>query len=131
MAIPITKHFSTDEFFHSDLAVQNNIMNIPDDACSEVYSNIIYISYMLELIRKQFNHPIRITSGYRCPALNKLVGGSAKSKHLSGLAVDINCGKKLNERLYYIIDNLINVLPVEELINEQDYTWIHVSFKKL
>ena len=133
MATQITKHFALHEFCESDVANRNGIFNYPNkDYVGEItFGNIRQVAYMLEIIRKQFGHPIRITSGYRCAELNKLVGGAKKSKHLVGLAVDINCGKMLNKKLYRIIENLKDVLPVDELINEQDYSWIHVSFNQL
>ncbi|MCX8578903.1 hypothetical protein J3U35_05560, partial [Gilliamella sp. B2717] len=50
--------------------------------------NIQLTAIKLELVRKALEHPIIITSGYRCPALNARVGGVASSTHTQGLAVD-------------------------------------------
>ena len=48
----------------------------------------------LEELRRVWNEPIIINSGYRSPAVNKLAGGSNTSNHLTGCAVDIRCAGK-------------------------------------
>ena len=62
--------------------------------------------------------PIIISSGYRCPALNKAVGGAKRSYHLQGRAADIPYRR---DWYLYIRDHL----PHTELINES--TWIHIA----
>lgn len=90
------------------------------------------MAYMLELIRKYYSLPIRITSGYRCPELNQLVGGSPNSAHMEGLAVDIDNGKEENARLYYLLLAFKSLgFPIKTVINENDFSWIHVTFNKL
>lgn len=59
----------------------------------------------LNRVREEFGKPITVTSGYRCPAHNKAIGGSPKSQHMMGTAVDIQpaSGKKEDlERLYQL-----------------------------
>ncbi len=68
--------------------------------------------------------PIRVNSGYRCPRLNKAVGGVARSYHLSGRAADLTTGTiEGNRRLMKIL----RTLPHTELIWERGGLWIHVA----
>jgi zinc D-Ala-D-Ala carboxypeptidase len=72
--------------------------------------------------------PIRISSGYRSKELNKCVGGSTTSQHSSGEAIDIDQDYTTitNKQVFeYIKDNL----TFDQLINEFDYSWVHVSYK--
>lgn len=84
----ITTHFTIAEFEHSDTATIHEIENkIPKD----LYQNILYgCEKILEPAREKLGKPIRITSGYRCPQLNKLVGGAANSYHMKGMAADLH-----------------------------------------
>lgn len=125
----ITAHFSTDEFIASPIAIKNNVDNrVPIG----LRNNIYYMCYMLELIRKYYALPIRITSGYRCPELNQLVGGSPSSAHMQALAVDIDNGKEENARLYYLLLAFKSLgFPLKTVINENDFSWIHITFNKL
>ena len=67
-----------------------------------------------------------MTSGYRCPALNRLVGGVEGSQHTLGQAADITAGKPAdNQRLLRLIKRLR--LPVDQVIDERHGAWLHVS----
>lgn len=130
MATRLTKHFTLEEFISSETGSLEGIDNRVFDV--DIFYNLQYVAYMLEIIRKRYGRPIRISSGYRCPELNKLVGGSVKSHHLQGLAVDIDQGSKSeNGDLFSVISSLKNILPINELINENNLDWIHLSFYKL
>ena len=76
--------------------------------------------------------PIRISSGYRNPELNRAIGGSSKSQHCKGEAVDIECPGTAN----YDVANFIKEnLEFDQLILEfytpgiPDSGWVHVSYK--
>ena len=75
--------------------------------------------------------PIRVTSGYRSPQLNKAIGGSTRSQHSKGQALDLQYWKegKMNNKVIYdwILDS---GLEFDQIINEFDYAWIHISLKK-
>lgn len=84
----LTKNFSYEEFTESNTAKSRGIDNsLPNqtvkNAVKELAENI------LQPLRDAYGKGIRITSGYRCPALNKAVGGSATSAHLMGYAADL------------------------------------------
>jgi hypothetical protein len=78
-------------------------------------------------LRTVYGKPIRVNSGYRCPKLNKAVGGSATSQHVLGQAADITGGNKSeNKILFDLIKSL--KLPFDQLIWENGGTWVHVSY---
>ena len=88
----------------------------------------ILATKVFEPIREHFGVPIRISSGYRSSALNKCVGGSETSQHSTGEAIDIDQDQTTitNKQVFqYIKDNL----AFDQLINEFNYSWIHVSYK--
>ena len=74
-----TKHFKSWEITYSYVAEQNEIDNTPTD--ETIIENLNYTLQRLEEIREGYNKPIVISSGYRCPELNKAVGGSKTSDH--------------------------------------------------
>ena len=75
--------------------------------------------------------PIRVTSGYRSPQLNRAIGGSRTSQHCKGQALDIQywSGGKMNNKIIYdwVLESDIEF---DQMINEFDYAWIHISLKK-
>lgn len=81
---------------------------------------------LLDTLREALNKPIKINSGFRCADYNKKVGGVNTSQHTKGEAVDISLGsKELNKQAF----NWLKSKEFDQLIDEKDYTWIHVSLK--
>lgn len=81
----ITRHFTSSEFSHSSTAIRLGLKNeIPFN----LLPNALKVCRALETIRESYNLPIIISSGYRSPELNKLIGGSSSSSHMTGEAVD-------------------------------------------
>lgn len=81
------KHFTLDEMIHSDTADRFGIDNTPT---SDVIDNLDrLVARVLDRLRDEWNHPIIVTSGYRCKELNTAVGGTRNSQHLKGQAADI------------------------------------------
>lgn len=82
----LSPNFALEEFTTSQTASRRGIDNTPDAA---ILKNLKHLAEQLEVVRKALgNVPMNISSGYRSPALNKAVGGSKNSAHMSGLAVD-------------------------------------------
>lgn len=83
----LSKNFKLAEFSHSETAARKGI----DNTIPSVYvPNIKALcEQVLQPLRDHFRQAIRVTSGYRCPALNRAVGGAANSQHLTGEAADI------------------------------------------
>jgi|SRR3972149_4433512 len=84
----LTQHFTLVEFTASALAARNNIDNTPPP---QIVDELKRTAELMEQIRTLLNFPITITSGYRCSAVNKLLGSKATSKHVQGLACDFRC----------------------------------------
>lgn len=119
------KYFTFDELSRSETAVRLNIDNTPSPAAR---SNLAALTdNILDPLRQAWGKPITVNSGYRCPALNRAVGGSTTSQHMSGQAADITTGNKVdNARLFQLVQDL--GLPFDQLIDEQGFAWIHVSY---
>ncbi len=83
-------------------------------------------AYLLEPARAALNVPLIITSAYRCPKLNKEVGGSPTSQHLNGTAADfIIKSAKINLQDAYSRLKTCSFLHYGQLILEK--SWIHIS----
>ncbi len=82
------KYFKLAEFINSPTANRLGIDNTPS---FDVVDNLNRLADYLDGIRAKLGKPILVSSGYRCPMLNKAVGGVANSQHLKGLAADLVC----------------------------------------
>ena len=125
----LSKNFRLGEFTRSDTAKRLGIVN----ECSSVEQvlNLAYLCHMvLQPLRDRFG-PIRITSGYRQPELNRAVGGLKNSQHLRGEAADIHLPSVERGKEYLAF---LKTLPVvDELIWERkgNTHWIHVSARRV
>ena len=118
-------NFSISELCKSDKAVKNNIKNTPN--ITQVDNMLNLIVYCLQPIRDYLNKPMIITSGFRCPQLNKLVGGVSNSQHLEGKAADFIIKGETVAGIIFKIQT--SNLEYDQLINEYD-KWVHISFNK-
>ena len=117
------KYFSINELTRSTTAARLGIDNTPPAEAARSLEALV--ANILDPLRKAYGKPIKVTSGYRCPMLNRAVGGARNSQHIKGEAADITAGSP-TENLY--IYNLLKNLPVDQAINEYNYSWIHVSY---
>ncbi len=119
------KYFTIQELTRSATATRMHIDNTPDRdtvRCLELLVNNI-----LDPLRARYGRPIYVTSGYRCRRLNDAVGGAYNSQHILGQAADITVGSpEDNRQLYSLIRQMR--LPFDQLIDEHDMQWIHVSY---
>ena len=121
------KYFTIAELTKSATAQRKGIKNVPDTTITQNLTALI--DNVLDPLREAYGAPIIITSGYRCEKLNKVVGGAASSQHVKGQAADIRSvrdSRDQNKRLFDLIREL--KLPFDQLINEYDYDWVHVSY---
>tara|TARA_B100001093_G_scaffold244669_1_gene234273 strand:- start:206 stop:673 length:468 start_codon:yes stop_codon:yes gene_type:complete len=122
----LSKNFVLREITRSNTAKRLGIENEPSK--KDLQNLQILVTDLLQPIRSGVG-VIRISSGYRSPQLNKAIGGSNKSQHSKGQAVDIQYwenGEMNNKVIYdYVIDN---ALDFDQMINEFDFSWIHISF---
>ena len=118
------KHFSFQEFERSETAYRHGIDNT---APEEARRNIaVLVDRVLDPLREAWGKPLTVTSGYRCPELNKIVGGAKTSHHLRGMAADISTGNRVeNRRLFQLVLDL--KLPFTQLIDEKNFAWVHIS----
>lgn len=122
------KHFSIAELSASATARRLGIDNTPPPAAAANLN--LLVEKILDPLREAWGHPITVNSAYRCHALNSAVGGVAASQHLAGLAADITAGSPAaNRRLWRIV--IERKLPFDQLIDEHDMAWIHVSWAPL
>jgi zinc D-Ala-D-Ala carboxypeptidase len=118
----LTSNFTLEEMCASQVATRNRIDNRPNAAQVE---NLRRLATMLETIRLMVGKPVRVSSGYRSPALNRAIGGSARSAHMDGLAADITVpGMTARELALRIRDAHIDF---DQLIHEG--TWVHVGLR--
>lgn len=86
------------------------------------------VAAVLDPLRERYGKPINVNSGFRCKELNRLVNGAVNSQHMSGEAADIDTGSKTeNKKLAKLIVQM--GLPFDQLIDEANYAWVHVSYK--
>ena len=125
----LSKNFSLAELTYSSTAVNKNIDNTPS---LEVIDNMqILVDNILQPLREQLGKSIKINSGYRSPAINVAVGGSATSDHCKGQAADIEIAGMANGDLAnYIKDNFKFTQLILEGFKKSDPNsgWVHVSY---
>lgn len=112
------------ELTKSSTSDKLGIDNTPTPEASVALSNLV--THVLDPLREMYGKAITVNSGYRCSKLNAAVGGAKTSQHMRGEAADITAGSKTeNKKLFELIrDNL----PFDQLIDESNYSWVHVSY---
>ena len=121
------KYFTIEELTKSSTAKRAGIKNIPNE--KELKNLNSLIDNILDPLREAYGKPIIVTSGFRCEELNDLVNGVRGSQHRTGQAADIRSKvdtRKENKKLFDLVIAL--ELPFDQLIDEYDYNWVHVSF---
>ena len=121
----ISEHISYFEATNSNTANRKGITNIPTPEILKAMTNVANACF--EPLRVWYGKPIRVSSFYRCTLLNDVLGGSKTSQHVKGEAIDLTVGDKAeNKRLFeWLKDNVV----YDQLINEYDYAWVHISLK--
>ncbi len=120
------KYFTVAELCKSDTADRKGIDNkIPKNLVSNVQA---LVDNVLDPLREAYGKPIKVNSGFRSPALNKAVGGSATSDHMQGRAADITGGSPAeNKKLFNLVQSI--GLSFDQLIDEKNFAWVHVSYR--
>jgi len=124
----LSKNFVLSEMIRSNTAKRLGIKNEPT---KEHLGNMQRLVTLLIQPMRDALGPIRITSCYRSPSLNRAIGGSRKSQHCKAQAADVQFwkeGQMENKKIYdWVIDNGIEF---DQMINEFDFSWIHISLKE-
>lgn len=124
------KYFKFEELFRSQVAIDNDILNVPTKwGETSVYFRLCsLVECLLDPIREKFATPMIITSGYRCEILNKLVGGVDNSQHRKGEAVDFYfegfSKKEMAAAFFEIAENF----DFDQLIYYKKQGFIHISY---
>ena len=128
--IKISEHISYKEATRSVTALRLGIDNTPNEY--QLQNMELIAKNVFEPLRKAVGGAIKINSFFRCEDLNKAIGGSSKSQHCQGRAIDIddNYGHMSNNNMYkYIKENLDFDQLIFEFPDENgNASWIHVSY---
>ena len=122
----IMKYFSISEMTRSDTAKRLGIDNTPSDS---IKNNLtLFINTVLDPIREDWGSPIIVSSGYRCPELNKAVGGVKTSGHLYGYCADLQVKGDLRKFSNFVIEWMKeHQMKWDQIIWEKsgNVTWLH------
>jgi len=128
----LTKNLSLAEVMKSATAIKHGIANEPS---SQHLTNLKAVATnIFQPCRDYFGKPLAVTSGYRSIELNNLIGGSRRSQHSKGEALDLDAqvygGFTNAELFHYIKDNLDFDQLIWEFGNDKEPDWIHCSYKE-
>jgi len=113
----LSKNFTLQELTHTNTGIDNT----PNE--NQKANLKLLCENVLQPVRELYGKPIKVNSGFRSWSVNNAVGGKIHSQHRTGEAADISC--KDNKKLFELIkDNC----KFDQLINEKNYSWIHVSY---
>jgi len=125
----ISKHISYKEATHSATALRRDLDNTPNDEqlkCMEEVAENLF-----EPLREWVGGPIKVNSFFRGEPVNTAIGGSKRSQHMKGQAIDIDdtFGHKTNAEMYhYIKDNLDFDQMIWEFGDDKNPNWVHISW---
>jgi len=126
----LSEHFNLKEFTKSETATRKRIDNTPNAQHAQNLKNVC--EKILEPVRRHFGKPVRINSGYRGPALNAAVGGSSKSQHCNGEAVDFEIDGLPNPDLAkWVAENCDFDQIILEFYDPKEGPnsgWVHASY---
>lgn len=118
--VQLSEHFRLSEFTRSATAIRHGIDNQPETEDIEALQSLCL--NVLEPLRRRFG-VIRITSGYRSPKLNSMIGGSRTSQHMRGEAADIHVGSLEVARKMY--DFIMANVEFDRLLLEMKAGKVH------
>jgi hypothetical protein len=126
----LSKNLSLGEVTKSRTAVRLGIDNTPDDWTIE---NLRAVAEdVFQPLRNAFGTPIYVSSGYRSQELNAAIGGSKRSQHIQGRALDLDAdvfgGCTNGEIFRYILNNLTFDQLIWEFGDQDNPDWVHVSY---
>ena len=125
----LSKHFSLSELTKSDTAIRKGIDNTPND--QEVENLILLCNEILEPVREHYGIPFAPNSRFRCLDLNRAIGSSDKSQHVSGKAVDFEIsGLDNKEVALWVMENCDFDQLILEFYKEGEPSsgWVHCSY---
>ena len=125
----ISANITYAEAIHSETAKRKGIDNTPNP--TQLENMKVTAEKVFEPLRAWVNGPIKVNSFYRSPKLNEKIGGSKKSQHCKGCAIDIDdvYGHKTNAEMYnWIKENLSFDQMIWEFGSDENPDWVHISY---
>ena len=125
----ISEHISFKEATKSNTALRLYLDNTPNDY--QITNMVGLALNIFEPLRKFVGGPIKINSFFRCEQLNRAIGGSSRSQHCEGRAIDLDdtFGHKTNAEMFqYVKDNLNFDQMIWEFGDDNNPNWVHVSY---
>lgn len=129
----LSKSFTLAEMTFSDTASRRNIDNTPN--ADQIKNLKLLCENVLQKIRDFYGKPVVVTSGFRSKKLNTALGGSSPtSQHMgnNGAAADFHVIGVSNQQVYNDIKTgKIPGLIYDQMIDEFNYQWVHISYKEI
>ena len=125
----ISGHISYKEGVYSRTAIRLNINNKPND--NQMRNMCLVAEEVFEPLRVWVGGPIKINSFFRSPELNRAIGGSTKSQHCHGQAIDLDdtFGRATNAEMYEFIRKYLDFdQMICEFGDDDNPSWVHVSY---
>lgn len=122
----LSDHFTLEALIASETAARKGISNVPDDL---VLANLRVLAAQLEVVRGILGVPMYVSSGYRCLALNRLIGSKDSSAHVQGLAADFKApdfGTPMEVATE--LAKHADEIGFDQLIHEFR-SWVHIGFR--
>lgn len=121
----LTDHFTLEELTLSQEAAREGLKNIPNELQIEALTKLC--ETVMEPLRSRVKRPILVSSGFRSPTINRRIGGSDRSQHCKGEAIDFNISGMTTTDVVKLIIKM--GLPFDQLIEEFG-SWVHVSHSR-
>ncbi len=122
----LTRNFSLEQLIYSETAERERIDNTPGP---DIVKNLELLAQGLEQVQALTEHPLEISSAYRCAELNRRVGGAKTSQHAQGQAADFTCAG------FGPPVDIIKAIRDSDIEFDQcilEYArWVHISFSKM
>lgn len=125
--VQLGEYFTYEEMVKSDAAKSKGIDNTPDEESIENMKALV--KNVLDPVRKIWGKPLTVNSGFRSRKLNEAIGGVKTSQHMYGMAADITTGTRVGN-LELIKKIISSQLKFDQLINEKNGAWIHLSYNR-
>lgn len=127
----LSKNLTLSECTRSLTARRHGLKNQPDDP--QITNLKLVAKHVFQPLRDHFGVPIFVSSGYRSPKLNRIIGGSPTSQHCQGRALDLDAdvfGKITNAEIFHYIKDCLDFDQlIWEFGDDSNPAWVHVSYK--
>jgi len=124
--VRLTENFELDEFLVSQTATRHGIDMTPPQTVIDNLRNVCI--HVLQPLRVEVQKPIRISSGYRPPILNEMIGGSKTSAHRFGRATDFTV---IGMSPFETVETIIELDLVYDQVIHEFGQWVHIGIAEI